>query len=333
MARITLKRMLVLLSIMAVLGFCATAALAKPVVLKFGWTTVDSPTDPYALTGNMFKKNLEKVAPGQFNVQLFPNRQLGDEKEMVEGLSFGTLDAAVITNAVIAQIAPAFQLNDMPFLYANEEIAHKVLDGSIGKELMKKLAAKNIIGFGFTEGGYRLMINNVRPIYTPADVQGIKWRVMQNPVFVIMFKSLGGNAIPMAWGEVFTAVQQGTIDGLEIPIAVIYGNGYNEVCKYLSLTKHTYSALGLLMSQKTFKKLTPAQQKAVQQAAAMTIKEQRAQNGANFQVLVKKLEEKGMKVNKIKDPSAFRAKVKPVYDKFRASIGPDLVKRALESAK
>ena len=116
------------------------------------------------------------MAPGKFNVQLFPNRQLGDEKEMLEGLSFGTLDSSVITNSPISNIAKPFQVNDMPFMYANEAQAHKILDGPIGQKLLESLEKKKIIGLGFAEGGYRQMINNVRPVSIPKDVSGIKWR-------------------------------------------------------------------------------------------------------------------------------------------------------------
>ena len=299
-------------------------ALAKTVVIKLGWTTSDGATDPYAITARQFAMALEKEAPGQFKVEFFPNRALGDEKEMLEGLSFGTLHMAVITNAPIASIEPAFQINDMPFLYADEKKAHAILDGKAGQELMKKLEAKNIIGFGFAEGGFRQMINNVRPVNTPKDVEGIKWRVMQNPVYIGMFRSLGGNAVPMAWGEVFTAVQQGTIDGLEIPIAVIQNNGYYEVTKYLSLTNHTYSALGVLMSKKTWGKLTPEQQNAVRKAARTAIEKERAMNMENVKKLVQKLSQAGMQVNSIKDTAPFQQKVKPVYEKFRPSIGDDI---------
>jgi TRAP-type C4-dicarboxylate transport system substrate-binding protein len=190
---------------------------------------------------------------------------------------------------------------------------------------MKKLAGQGIKGFGFAEGGFRQMINNVRPVYTPKDVEGIKWRVMQNPVYIGMFRALGGNAVPMAWGEVFTAVQQGTIDGLEIPIAVIQNNGYYEVTKYLSLTNHTYSALGVLMAMKVWEKLPAAQQKAVEKAARIAIEKERAMNMANVKKLVDKLKEEKMQVNAVKDPKAFREKVKQVYDEFRPSIGADLM--------
>jgi tripartite ATP-independent transporter DctP family solute receptor len=305
--------------------------MAGPIVIKFGWTTSAGPTDPYAIAARQFQKALDEVAPNQFEVQFFPNRQLGDEKEMLEGLSFGTLDAAVITNAPIASIESAFQVNDMPFLYAGREQAYKVLDGEIGHTLMKKLADKNIVGFGFAEGGFRQMINNVRPIHMPADVEGIKWRVMQNPVYIGMFRALGGNAVPMAWGEAFTAVQQGTVDGLEIPIAVIQNNGYYEVTQYLSLTNHTYSALGMLMAEKTWNKLTPGQQESVEKAMRMAIEREREMNEANIQKLLVKLKEEGMKVNKVKDPAAFRAKVKSVYEEFRPSIGPELMDKVMSA--
>ena len=305
-------------------------AVAKSITIKLGWTTSDGPTDPYAITARQFAEALEKEAPGQFNVEFFPNRALGDEKEMLEGLSFGTLHMAVITNAPIASIEPAFQINDMPFLYADEKKAHAVLDGEAGQKLMQKLESKNIIGFGFAEGGFRQMINNVRAVETPDEVAGIKWRVMQNPVYIGMFRSLGGNAVPMAWGEVFTAVQQGTIDGLEIPIAVIQNNGYYEVTKYLSLTNHTYSALGVLMSQKMWQKLTPEQQAAVRNAARTAIKKERAMNMENVKKLVDKLKQAGMKVNNVKDPAAFQQKVKPVYEEFRQSIGDEIYNLVME---
>jgi len=313
--------------------FAATSSFAGPIILKFGWTTAAGKTDPYAITARQFKKALEEEAPGQFEVQFFPSRQLGDEKEMLEGLSFGTLDSAVITNSPISRIALQFQINDMPFIYANKGQAYKVLDGPNGQKLMKILEAKNIIGFGFAEGGYRQMINNARPVFSPEDVAGIKWRVMPNPVYIGMFRALGGNAVPMAWGEVFTAMQQGTIDGLEIPIAVIYNNHYFEVAKHLSLTNHTYSALGLLMSKRRYNSLTPDQQRAVRKAARKAINEERRMNTENVKILLEKIKEKGMKVNQVRNPKEFRAKVGPVYEKFRSSIGSELFDSVLAEVK
>lgn len=323
------KRWFFVIALLFTFFLVAAPGMAAPIVLKVGWTTSDGPTDPYAITARQFAEALEKETPGQFKVEFYPNRALGDEKEMLEGLSFGTLHMGVITNAPIASIEPAFQVNDLPFLYSDEEQAHKVLDGPVGRMLIKKLEAKGIKGFGFSEGGFRQMINNVRPVVTPKDVEGIKWRVMQNPVYIGMFRALGGNAVPMAWGEVFTAVQQNTIDGLEIPIAVIQNNGYYEVTKYLSLTNHTYSALGVLMADKVWKKLTPDQQKSVENAARTSIERERAMNMENVKKLLGKLKDEGMIVNAIKDPKAFREKVKPVYEEFRPSIGSDTLDQVL----
>ena len=156
---------------------------------------------------------------------------------------------------------------------------------------------------------------------------------MPNPVYIGMFRALGGNAVPMAWGEVFTAMQQGTIDGLEIPIAVIYNNYYFEVAKYLSLTNHTYSALGLLMSKRRYNSLTSDQKTAVRRAARKAINEERRMNTDNVKVLIDTIKEKGMKINQVKDPKAFRAKVKPVYDKFRPTIGSELFDSILAEVK
>ncbi|KYO51741.1 TRAP transporter substrate-binding protein DctP [Tistrella mobilis] len=304
-------------------------AMAADVTLKLGWTTSDGATDPYAIAARDFAAALEAEMPGVFEVKYFPNRQLGDEKEMIEGMSFGTIDGGIITNAVIANVEPAFQLLDLPFLFANEAQAHKVLDGDVGQELMGKLRNRGIIGLGFAEGGFRHMINNTRPVAQPDDVSGVKYRVMQNPVFLEMFSSLGGNPVPMAWGETFTAVQQGTIDGLEIPVAVIQANKFAEVTKYLSLTRHTYSALGVLISKRSFEKMTREQQEAVLRAAPKAIAAQRAQVAENTTRIIEELKAAGMTVNEINDPAAFRAKVTGVYDRFKPRIGAELMDKAL----
>jgi tripartite ATP-independent transporter DctP family solute receptor len=309
------------------------AAAQEKTVIKLGWITSDGAQDPYAIGARAFKQALEKNANGKIEVQLYPNRQLGDEKVLVEGMRFGTLDAGIITNALVAPVEPAYQLNDLPFLFANEAQAQKVLDGPVGQKLAKKIEAKGIIELGFMEGGFRQMINNVRAVAKPDDVKGVKYRVMQNPVYIDMFSALGGSAIPMAWGETFTAVQQGTIDGLEIPVAVIDANKYFEVTKYLSITNHTYSVIHLMMSKRTFDKLSPEMKKAVRDAAATATAEQRKASGQNAKDLLAVLQAKGMKVNPIDDPAVFRAAVKGIYEKYRPSIGADLVDEALAAAK
>lgn len=313
-----------------------TAALtgtahAAEIELKLAWLTADSPTDPYAITAHAFKTELEAALPGRVEVQLFPNRQLGDDKEILEGLQFGTIDMGVITNAVVANLEPTYQLVDLPFLFGSAEQAHEVLDGDVGQQLAANLRDDGVISLGAAEGGFRNMINNTRPVRTPADVEGVKYRTMQNPVFIEMFSSLGGSPVPMAWGEVFTAMQQGTVDGLEIPASVVNSNNYADVTKYLSFTRHTYSAIHLLMSERSFEGLPADVQQAVQDAGRAAIAEQRRTVAAAEADIVAALTEKGMEINDIEDVGAFRAKVGPVYERFEPTIGADLLERALQA--
>jgi tripartite ATP-independent transporter DctP family solute receptor len=319
--------------VLGLAGSILPALAQGKTVIKLGWTSSDGASDPYAVGARAFKEAVEAKSEGRIEVRLFPNRQLGDEKPMVEGMRLGTVDAGVITNAVLAQIEPAFQLNDLPFLYADEAQAQRVLDGSVGKKLGAKLEIKGIKVLGYMEGGFRNMINNVRPVAKPDDVKGVKYRVMQNPVFIAMFSSLGGNAVPMAWGETFTAVQQGTIDGLEIPLAVIEQNKYFEIAKYLSLTNHTYSANILLISKRFFDRLPADLQKAVTDAGVIATAKQREASAANTKEIVAKLEKAGMAVNRIPDMTPFRGAVTGVYEQFKPSIGADLLQEALAAVK
>lgn len=331
-----MKRVLSLLSALSVIAGAAAlqpAAAQDKFVIKIGWTSSTGETDPYAVGAREFKKAIEARAKGRVEVQLYPNRQLGDEKPMLEGMRLGTVDAAVITNAVIAQIEPSFQINDMPFLYSDAASAQKVLDGPVGEKLAAKLEAKGVKVLGYMEGGFRNMINNVRPVKTPNDVEGVKFRVMQNPVYIGMFSALGGNAVPMAWGETFTAVQQGTIDGLEIPLTVIDQNKYYEVTKYLSLTNHTYSMIALLMSKRTYDRLPDDLKKAVLEAGKEATAIQRKAAAAAADSVLKSLESKGMTVNRITDVAAFRKSVASVYDKSRDAVGSDLMKEVLAAVQ
>src|SRR6056297_512521 len=307
------------------------AAHAAEIELKLAWLTADSPTDPYAITAHAFKEELEAALPGRVEVQLFPNRQLGDDKEILEGLQFGTIDMGIITNAVVANLEPTYQLVDLPFLFGSAEQAHSVLDGAVGQQLAENLSAHGVVSLGAAEGGFRNMINNTRPVRTPEDVEGVKFRTMQNPVFIEMFDALGGSPVPMAWGEVFTAMQQGTVDGLEIPASVVMANNYPEVTQFLSFTRHTYSAIHLLMAESTFESLPEDVQQAVIDAGEAAIATQRETVAAAEADVVAALGEKGMEINEIDDVEAFRAKVAPVYERFEPTIGDDLLERALNA--
>lgn len=297
--------------------------------LRIGWPTADSEIDPYAVAAHQFADALDELAPGAFEMRFFPSRQLGDEREMLENISLGVQDAGVITGTAIATMESAFQLNDLPFLYADKAQAHALLDGPVGQALMEKLSAHDIVGLGFAEAGFRHVINNVRPIKSPDDFDGIRLRVQPSDLFVDAFTAIGASPTAMAWGETFTAVQQGAVDGLEIPLNVIRANNYNEVTEYLSLTGHAYNAMGLLVSERFMNGLSEEMQATVREAAKIALQRQREINDKNEGAALKALEERGMKVNEIENHAAFREKMKPVYDAYRDSVGADLMDMAL----
>ena len=322
-------------ALLAGAGFAiiGTARAQARTVLRLGWTTSDGAQDPYAMGARAFKEEAERRSNGRLDVQLFPNRALGDERPLLDGMRLGTVDMGIITNAVIAQIEPAFQINDMPFLFANEAQAQRGLDGAMGRSLAQRLESRGVLALGYMEGGFRQMINNVRPIVNPADVRGVKFRVLQSPIYIGLFNALGGTAVPMAWGETFTAVQQGAVDGLEIPLAVIEASRYNEVTKYLSLTNHIYSMIGLLSAKRSFDRLPEDLRTVVREAAAAATATQRAASLANARTITESLRGKGMAVNAVADPAAFRQAVLPMYESFRGAIGADIVQEALAAAR
>jgi len=314
------------------LALSATAH-AAPTVLKIGWPSADSPTDPYAIAAHYFAEEIEKLAPGQFKVEFFGSNQLGDEAQMVQSLRIGSLQMGVLTMTPIGKTVPSFQLNDLPFLYPTAEQAFKVLDGKAGEIMAKDLADKGIISLGFVNAGFRYAINNVRPIAKPEDLDGIKLRVQPSPIYLDAFRALGANPVPMPWSDVFTATQQGAVDGLEIPLAVIYSNKYAEITKYLSLTRHSINTPALVMSGQTFKKLSEEAQKNIRTAARNTVARQREKMTEINAGILQKLKDAGMQVNDVEDPGAFRERVAEIYEQFRDAIGSDVLDAALAAGK
>lgn len=307
-------------------------AIAAEFTLKAGWTTGDSANDPYAIGARAFKEEVERRSEGRIEVNLFPNRALGDEKAMLEGMRLGTVDLAVMSSAVNSSIVPEFAITDLPFLFANETQARAVLDGEVGQALAEKVKDKGLLVLGYMEGGFRNLVNNVRPINTPDDMKGVKFRVIQSPIYIEMVESLGGNAVPMAWGEVFTAVQQGTIDGLEAPPSVIEQNKFAEVVKYLSMSNHTYSALEFMMSKRKFDSLPEDLQAIVLEAGKAAGEIQRQRSYEIGQEVLAVLEKQGMTINTIEDLKPFQEAVAPIYEKYRDIVGSDLLDAALAGA-
>ena len=316
-------------------GFLMLAsAQAEPVKLRMGSATADAPTDVYRITFDELNKALNEVAPGQFELSFFPNRQLGDEKEMVQGLQLGTLDLAAITNSVVANVVPAFVVTDLPFLFPDQAKAIEILDGPLGDQLLADLDAKGVVGLAFCEAGYRHMLNNVRPVKTPSDVIGSKFRVMQSPIFIGMFTNLQGSPVPMAWGDAITAFQQGAIDGVEVPAWVVSGSNLDQMAKFMSLTRHVYSTAPLMMSKTSFNRLSSEQQEALKAAAKTACAAERVQSALQESKIVEDLATKWrMQINEIDDAGPFQNAMLPVYENFRDQIGSERLDAWLAAVK
>ncbi len=303
---------------------------SKPIVLKLGFVTAANKDDPYFIASKKFAQLIKKYTHGKYKVNLYPSGELGNEREMIKNLMIGTMDLGVITNAPVGSFVHSFMILDMPFLFPNYKVAHEVLDGKAGEILLEKLSRINIKGLAFAEGGFREMINNVRPIYSPEDLKGIKFRVMRTPIYIGLFRCLGANAVPLPWGSAFTAVQQHVVDGLEIPVPVIWANKFYEVTKYLSLTNHTYSPLIIMASGKLWNTLSKKDKIAFKKAAIEASHYERKKIESIIGKLLIALKNKGMKINTIKNPKPFMEAVKPLYKEFEPKIGAKIMKLVLE---
>ncbi len=285
--------------------------------------------DAFHIAALKFKELVEKRSHGRIKIRIYPNAVLGDERTLLEELQMGTVDFAIITSGPISNFAPKFAVVDMPFLFKDAKTAYRILDGPIGRDLLKELEKANLKGLAFAERGFRNLTNNKRPIYKPEDVKGLKIRVMQNPVYIDTFRALGANAVPMAWGDCLTALQQGTIDGQENPINVIYAFKIYETQKYLAMTRHTYAPAVIMMGLKLWKQFSPEDRKLLQECAQEAAEYERAWDAAQEKKQLEFIKSKGMVVT-YPDLDAFRKAVKPVYDKYRSRFG-DYLDRILKA--
>ncbi|MGE4528612.1 MAG: DctP family TRAP transporter solute-binding subunit [Rhodospirillaceae bacterium] len=309
----------------SILGMCLLAMTASgpamaaaKVVIKLGH--IAEPVHPYGKGADQFAKLVAEKSGGEIEVKVFPNSQLGNQKDLIEGLVFGSVDMALVGTAVLGQFQPQISLFDLPFLFEDRPHAYRSLD-SVGMEIGKGLEPRGIKLLGYMENGIRHMTNNVRPIKTPADMKGLKIRVMTNKIYVEMMKALGASPTPMAFSELYSAMQQGTVDGQENPSAHIYTKRFYEVQKYASLTAHAYAPEPVLISMITWKKLSPKQQKAITEAAKEAIAWQRKVSEDEDNDYWQKIKATGKMEVLTVDRKPFMEATKPVYAMFAKTVG------------
>lgn len=279
----------------------------------------------------VFKEYVEKESNGRIEVQLFHSSQLGDDIQMMEALQLGSQEMTCPSTAPITSIDKRFMAFDLPFLFPSPEIADAILDGPIGQGLLDGLQEHGLIGLAYWENGYRHLTNNKVAVATPADMSGLKIRTMENQVHLDFFRGMGANPTPMPFGELFTAMQQGVVDGQENPVPTIYLQNYPEVQKYTTLTGHVYSPFVFMMSKIFWDGLPSDLQEIVQTGAIVARDEQRAINREYTEELTEGLREAGMTVIELtpEQQQAFQEATRPTVDKFRDEIGAETVDEIL----
>ena len=268
------------------------------------------PAHPSFVGLQCFEKLAEERSGGSLAIELYPDRQLGEERETVEGLQIGSVDMTVVSTGPLGAFVPEVGVLDLPFVFKDSAHVYEVLDGEVGQDLLAKFDDQGIVGLAWWENGWRHLTAK-KAVAAPDDLQGVKLRTMQNPVHIAAFQQLGAAPIPMVWGEVFTSLGQGIIDAQENPITVIYLNSLWEVQSHLILTGHVYGPHAVLFSKAIFETLSEDDQKVIREAVAectTVARETSAKLDAEYRGLIA---EKGMVVEEV-DLAPFRERTKDI---------------------
>ena len=268
-----------------------------------------------------FAKEVERRTGGRYKVQTFYSGALGAERESIEATQLGTQELTLTSTGPVPNFVPEVRILDVPFLFRDYAHARSVLDGPIGQEMLAKFDAKGLKALAWAENGFRHMTNSKRAINGPDDLKGLKMRTMENPVHIQAYKGFGINPTPMAFTEVFMALQQGTVDGQENPLSVITAAKFEQVQKFLSLTGHVYSPAVILMNKAKFDELTAADKQNFIDAAKEAAKANRARVDLDEKTAVADLRAKGMQVVDVVDRSKYQAALTPVYAEFAKQFG------------
>jgi tripartite ATP-independent transporter DctP family solute receptor len=306
----------------------APAAAQAPIVWKMG--TATGPDSPINLAAAVLDKALQEKSKGRMKLELHLGNSIAKgEAAHLEGAQLGTIDVVPIGSAPIGgMFEPLYQALDLPFLWSSREQVWKVMDGPLGQELLKKMEAKGLRAFCFGGGwGFRNMMSNKRAIFTPDDMQGQTIRVQESPTYISLMKALGANPVPMPYVEVYLAMKQGTIDGMELPSFSLTADKFQEVTKYYSLTRHSYPPIAWFANLKKYQALPADLQKAVDESM-------RAACDANRRIEVERektdfdiMRKAGTQINEVKDIKQFQALMKPVYVSVESKVGKEFMGR------
>ena len=301
--------------------------------IQIGFTTAAIDTDPYYIFAKSFSEIVEEKTNGRIKIEVKGGGQLGQEGEMFTGMQIGTTDMAVMTNAYVSGYISAAGLFDLPFIFKNNEEAARILDGDLGTEVLNEYEKFGIKALAYGEGGFRHLITLKNQVRKPEDFKGLKIRCMETESYIATYAALGTNAVPMAWSETITGLQQGTIDGLDIPISVIYANGFVDIAKDLNLTGHFYSPLIICMSKKVFDSFDENDKKILIESAKEAGQICRNFNKNSESKILAEMKAQGMEIIDDVDIPAFQNVLKDFYSKRSKNIGGNYVEKLMKKIK
>ncbi len=305
----------------AALASFATAADAQ-VEIRLGHVLPEAHSWHVAATG--FADEVAEKTEGRVAIEVFAGGQLGSEKEVIEGMQFGAVQAGVIGSGSFQYIEPKMGIIEMPYAWTSREQAFTALDADLGDALEALLDPKGMVVLSWWETGFRNITNNTRPIEKPADLEGLKIRVTPDKVRLATFEGLGAEPAPLAFGELYSALQQGLFDAQENPLSIIDAASFFEVQKYVSKSEHIFGAASLTMSKMTWDQISEEDQAIVLEAAQHWAEEQRTMAAEAEASLVATLEGKGMAFNEV-DKAAFVEAVAPIWETQAEVFGPELL--------
>ena len=315
-----------ILIILSALIFSFSVANAK-IILKAGHTA--NPDEPYHKGMLELKRIVEKETNGEVEIQIFPNGQLGSEKEMIEGLKLGTVDITSPSNGNLTNFVPELGIFDLPFLFRDRPHMYKAMDGAPGKKLSKAMSKKGFRLLGFYEAGVRHIMTTKKPIKSIDDIKGLKIRTMGVPAHVSSFNAFGAKATPMAYAELYGALQQNVVDGAEAANTNYNSKKFYEVAPHWAQIGWTALVADLIMSEKKFKSLPKNVQKALLKGGLASAAVERKAYADSDNSLLDKLKARGVKVT-YPDPAGFREASKAVYDEFVKSSSSKSILKAIQ---
>ena len=328
MKRVFIKT-LVAVAALATVGIAA----AQEKVIKFA--NQNAAGHPIVQGMEKFAELVAAKSGGKLKVTVFPSGQLGSDQANVSALQGGTLEMASMNSGIFASQVKDFAVFDLPFMFSNGKEADAVVDGPVGKKLHAKLEEKGMVGLAYYELGFRNITNSKRAITKVEDIEGLKLRVIPNPINVDWVKALGANPTPLPFPELYAALEQKAVDGQENPVATIWGAKLQEVQKYMTLTNHQYNPQSVVISKKFWDTLSADEKKLLQDATNEASKYQRQESRQQMGVALEKLKKGGMQVTEFSpaEISKFAAKMAPVYAKHGAALGEVVTELTNELSK